>query len=236
MKRLAVIPARGGSKRIPNKNIKDFCGKPIIAHSIGEAEASNLFDTIHVSTDSDKIAEIAAGCGHKPDFLRPQSLSDDYCPMLETVKFVVFEYAKIGLVFDTVALLYATSPLIDREDLKSACSLFEQSNKKKPLLSVSAFPTPIEHAFHLTEEGKLVPFKKEALSKRTQDLKQAYYDAGMFAFYSPEYIKNSIQAGDFMDYMGFEVASYKVTDIDWPEDWKRAEALYKAASTMKKQK
>ncbi len=228
MRRLAIIPARGGSKRIPDKNIKNFCGRPMIAHAIQAAEDSKIFDMIHVSTDSAAIATVAGEYGHNPDFMRPSEFSSDHASMMEAIQYVVKEYKEHDQVFDTVALLYATSPLMDSNDLKKACIEFETTDLKKALLAVTPYPAPIEHAFRLGDNGDLNPNDAAALAMRTQDLKHAYYDAGMFAFYTSEYILNAGGSGDFNEFRGFEVSSFRVTDIDWPEDWERAEMLYKA--------
>ena len=228
MRRLAVIPARGGSKRIPDKNIKDFCGLPMIAHVIKIAQQASLFATIHVSTDSPAIASVAAEYGYEPDFERPTELANDHAPMMDTVRYVVEEYERRSESFDTVILLYATSPLIDPRDLKRACASFEQSDREKVYLAVTPFPAPIEHAFRLKDNADLLPNNEKALATRTQDLPHAYYDAGMFAICSADYIKNSYKTCGFMAFKGYEVPSYRVTDIDWPEDWDRAQALYRA--------
>ncbi len=228
MKRLAIIPARGGSKRIPDKNIKDFCGKPIISYSIEAAANTTLFDQIHVSTDSKTIADIATEAGYSPNFLRPKEFSGDHAPMMEAIKFVIDEYESIGTSFDTVALIYATSPLIDFNDLKNACESFEASNKSKPLLAVTPFPSPIEHAFRMKDNMDLCPDSEVSLSKRTQDLPESFYDAGMFAIYSSDFIKNNKTSLNFNSFRGYVVPAYRVTDIDWPEDWVLAEKLYKA--------
>ena len=228
MKRLAVIPARGGSKRIPNKNIKDFCGLPMIAYAIKIAQKTGFFNTIHVSTDSTAIRTTATEYGCKPDFKRPAELASDHASMMETLRYVVKEYERQGKTFDVVILLYATSPLTDPEDLKRACTAFERSDRKKAYLAVTPFPAPIHHAFLLKENADLLPYNEKALANRTQDLSYAYYDAGMFAIYGADYIKNSHKAGNFMQFKGYEVPSFRVTDIDWPEDWDRAQALYKA--------
>ncbi|MEZ5813478.1 MAG: pseudaminic acid cytidylyltransferase [Alphaproteobacteria bacterium] len=229
MKRLCIIPARAGSKRIPGKNIKNFCGKPMVAHVIEAAQDSGLFDVLHVSTDSDEIASIAAEAGYKPDFMRPADLADDHASMMEVVKSVVDTYAAQGQVFDTVALLYATSPLLCPDDLKDACAQFESGNQDKALLAVTPFPAPIEQAFIIKDgSDDLRPDDEDGFAARTQDLKQACYDAGMFCFYSSAYIQNSQGAGDFTLFRGYKVPSWRVTDIDWPEDWEHAEKMYKA--------
>jgi len=231
MKRLAVIPAREGSKRIPLKNIKDFCGRPMITHSIDACSTSEIFDAIHVSTDSKAIADIAKNTGCNPAFARPENLAGDHTAMMEVLRYVTETFEKKGQTYDTIALVYATSPLVSPHDLKKACEVFEKGDKTKALLAVAPFPAPIEHAFRTeTEENILVPDNKEALSKRTQDLKHAYFDAGMFAFYTPTYIKSQKTAGDFEAFRGYIVPSYRVTDIDWPDDWERAEMLYKAVN------
>lgn len=233
MKRLLIIPARGGSKRIPNKNIKDFCGLPMLGHAINIAQAAGIFNVIHVSTDSTDIADIAEKYGHKPLFSRPNILSDDQAPMMEAIKFVVEEYEKRGVFYDTVVLLYATSPLTDSNDLVKACAQFEKEDKVKALLAVTSYPAPIEQAFRMKANKDLIPNDAIALEIRTQDLDHAWYDAGMFAIYSSEYVKLSKNGGDFTAFRGYNVAPHRVTDIDWPEDWVRAEALFRVITASK---
>ncbi len=228
MKRLAVIPAREGSKRIPLKNIRDFCGRPMIAHAIDAARASGAFDVIHVSTDSQKVADVAAACGARPDFLREGALADDHTPLMDVMKSVIAEYKQRGQDFDTVALLYATSPLMDPEDLKKACAQFESGDKARALLAVTPYAAPIEKAFRQGAGGVLVPDDALAFAMRSQDLKPAYHDAAMFAFYTPDFIRARSGAGDFTKFAGYTVPPHRVTDIDTPEDWTRAEALYRA--------
>lgn len=229
MKRLAIIPARAGSKRIPHKNIRDFCGKPMISHVVEAVAKAGVFDTIHVSSDSEEIAQKAAESGYAPAFMRPAELADDYTSMLAVVRYVVEEFVRRGESFDTVALIYATSPLVDPADLSGACAQFESGDRQKALLAVAPFPAPIEHAFRMKKgQDGILPDNEAALAMRTQDLSPAYYDAGMFAFYTPDYIARSAGAGDFTAFRGYVVPSYRVTDIDWPEDWAHAEQLYKA--------
>ena len=235
MKRLAIIPARGGSKRIPDKNVKDFCGLPMVCHAVKIAQDTKIFDCIHVSTDSDQISQVVTDFGIRLDFSRPAELSGDYTSMMEVLRYVVEEYERRGEVFSTVALLYTTSPLTDPDDLISAISKFEASNREKAYLAVASYPAPIEHAFRMGEGHDLSPNDAAALATRTQDLSHAYYDAGMFAIYSSEYILDSHLAGDFLKFRGYEVPSYRVTDIDWPEDWERAEALFRALNISQKQ-
>jgi N-acylneuraminate cytidylyltransferase len=229
MKRLCVIPAREGSKRVPRKNIRDFCGRPMIAHAIEAAQQAGIFDTIHVSTDSADIAAVAAALGARPDFERPAALADDHTPMMDVIKHAVSEHETRDRVHDTVCLVYATSPLVDPADLKKACREFETGDRDKALLAVTPFPVPIERTFTMADgNNTLVPRNEKSFSKRTQDLDMGYYDAGMFCFYSPAYIKAREGAGDFTRFRGYVVPPWRVTDIDWPEDWDRAEMMFRA--------
>lgn len=230
MKRLAIIPAREGSKRIPHKNIRDFCGKPMVSHTISTAADSGIFDTIHVSTDSKEVSDIATKMGHGPDFMRPSDLSGDHTSMMEVLTYVVTRLRKEGKNYNTIALLYATSPLTDAADLSEACKSFENGDTEKPLLAVAPFPAPIEHAFRMKDDGVLIPDNEKALAQRTQDLRHAYYDAGMFAFYTSDYIVGQSGGGNFAAFRGYVVPSYRVTDIDWPDDWDRAEMLFKTVN------
>jgi len=232
MKTLAIIPARGGSKRIPNKNIKDFCGSPMISHVLKAADMANIFEKIHVSTDSERISAVVEDLGFNVDFQRPTDISDDYATVMDVLRFTVAEYEARNEFFDIVCLLYATSPLITPTDIKTAYEKFIASDKKRALLSVTAYPTPVEKAWIVNEDQALIPKNSESFSKRTQDLIPAYYDAGMFCFYTPDYIKQTSGAGNSNGFRAFVVPSYRVTDIDEPEDWERAELLFKAAQNI----
>lgn len=226
--RLAIIPARKGSKRISNKNIRNFCGKPMFLHSLAGAVESGKFSDIHISTDSDEIYDLATSMGYNPGFMRPSSLAGDHTSMMEVLRFVIEKYYTQGKAFDTIALIYATSPLISHVDIKNACESFESSNRMQAMLAVTEYPAPIEHAFRMNTEHDLLPVNQKSLAMRTQDIEKTYYDAGMFAFYTPEYILKQQAGGDFTTFRGFHVPSYRVTDIDWPDDWERAERMYKA--------
>jgi N-acylneuraminate cytidylyltransferase len=228
MKRLCIIPAREGSKRIPLKNIKEFHGKPMIAHAIQIAQKAGIFDEIHVSTDSEKIAQLSIEAGASVDFLRPKELADDHTPLMSVLKNVVETYQEKGKVFDTITLLYTTSPLADPIDLKKACQDFESVKSDRALLSIVPFPTPIEKSFLCQRNNDLSPTDEALFKKRSQDLKESYYDAGMFCFYTPDYVLNSSGAGNYNGFRGYVVPSYRVTDIDTVDDWDRAEKIYKA--------
>ncbi len=229
-KRLAVIPARSGSKRVPGKNIRDFHGKPMIAHTIRAALESDTFDVVNVSTDSDEIAGVAETYGANVDFKRPPELSDDMTPILPVVKYVAQQFAEQGGCFDTVALLYATSPMLFSQDLKEAASVFEAGDLLNPLLAVAPFPCPIEWAFRMEEKGMLAPAVPGGFAIRSQDLKPAYFDAAMFCFYSYQFLQQSAGAGSDLVFRGFPVDARRVTDIDTPDQWQMAEAMYRAVN------
>ena len=226
-KRIAIIPARGGSKRIPGKNIKNFCGKPIISYSLDVAKASNLFDVIHVSTDSIEIANLVKDLGYSVDFMRPKSLSDDYTPIMPVLKWVLEEYNSRGECFDEVAMIMPCTPFIDSDDLVNASKLSKAGNYKKPVLAVSLYSAPIEWAFTLAEDQILKPVNKEILEKRSQDLEDHYFDTGSFCFFSSKYILNSKGAGINKSYIGYVIDKYRSIDIDDINDWKFAEAIYR---------
>lgn len=223
--RIAVIPARGGSKRILKKNIKDFCGKPIILYVLDTAIKSGLFDKVHVSTDDPEIADIVRDFGVKIDFMRDSKLSDDYTPLMPVLKWVLKKYLELGKQFNEVTLITPCAVFIESSDLIGASNLFQDSLKDCPVLAVSAFQTPIEWAFRIDENGLLRPRNKELLEKRSQDLQEHYYDTGSFAFFSSQYILNSNNAGISTQYIGYVLEKYKAIDIDNIEDWKYAEFL-----------
>ena len=200
----------------------------MIAHALTSAQESDVFDVVHISTDSKKIADVAGENNASVDFMRPAELADDHTSLMEVLKFTVEEYERKNTFFDTVALIYATSPLIDAQDLKSACEQFEETQKDRALLAVTPFPAPIEKAFQFENNDDLTPANAESFAKRSQDLSQSYYDAGMFCFYTSDYIKNSSGAGNYNSFRGYVVPAYRVTDIDYPEDWDQAEMMYKA--------
>ena len=226
MKRLAIIPARSGSKRIPLKNIKDFCGKPIISYPITEAKKSNLFHTIHVSTDDQLISEICSQYDCKPEFLRPKYLADDATPIMPVLKFVTEEYLKADQKFDQVWLLMACSPLIEAEDLIKASKVFDD-NPLRPLLAVAEYPAPIEWAFTINPKNQLFPKYPGQFAIPSQKLDKTYFDAGVFAAFTLKEVINSSGAGSDQNFSGYILEKLKAIDIDTMEDWKLAENIYK---------
>lgn len=227
MKRLVVIPARGGSKRIPNKNIRDFCGKPMLAHALDAARASALFDTIHVSTDSETIADVAAHCGNPVDFMRPAALADDHTPIMPVLKYAAEEYQCRGRTFDQVWLLMACVPLIEARDLIAAEQLFRDAGGGQPLLAVAEFQAPVEWAFRREAEGRLVPVQPGMFAVRSQDLEKKYFDAGAFAVFPAATVLSSEGAGSDAGFLGYPLPKGMAIDIDDEQDWALAETIFR---------
>ncbi|WP_085909919.1 acylneuraminate cytidylyltransferase family protein [Kiloniella majae] len=226
-KRLAIIPARGGSKRIPDKNIRNFCGKPMIAHILDTAKNSALFYKIHVSTDSAVIAEVCEDYGCKPNFMRSPDLSDDMAPLMPVLKDTLQVFQSKGELFDEVWLLMACSPLLEIDDLRDAASLFGKA-VEEALIAVTPYPAPTEWAFLRNEEGHLTPEQPGMFATRSQDLAEKYYDSGAYAVFTPSYILNSDGAGCDSNFIGAVLPREKAIDIDTLDDWNHAEIIYKA--------
>ena len=227
-KKLLIIPARIGSKRIKNKNIKKFYGKPIIKYSIETAIKSKLFDDIHVSTDSLKVIKIIKKYPININFLRPKKLSGNKTGLISVFKFIVKNFIKLGKKFDEVWFLTACAPLIEKSDLISA-SKFVKKNKIKNLLAVAEYPHPIQRAFKLNKSKKLIPEKKNNLVVRTQDLGKRYHDTGTFGMLN----FNSLINNKNLKFTGFLISRSKGIDIDTTEDWKLAENLFKLKKKIK---
>ena len=221
--RLAIIPARGGSKRIPDKNIREFCGKPILMHILESAIKSSLFDKIHVSTESRKIAKILKENGYEIDFFRPKKLADDFTPILQVLYFVL---DRLQVKYDEVWLLTSTAALLNKKDLLDISNTYNKSKKKLPMLGVGEFPIPIDWAFRMNNEGTISALNPEYLSKRSQDIEKKYYDAGLFCVFSNQNLID-LKEGKNLDYNSYLVPKYKAIDIDEMGDWKIAEALFK---------
>lgn len=225
-RRIGIIPARMGSKRIPNKNIRNFCGKPMILHIIETARSSKLFDVLHVSTDSHEISNLVASQGLEVDFLRPSYLADDHTPIMPVLKFVLEEYLKNGAEFDCVALLMACAPMITADDLRGAAALFDLHDKQQAVLGVAEYPCPVEWAFRREPNGVLLPVQPGMFSVRSQDLVPSYYDAGQFCFMPTNRVINSLGAGTDKDFIGYPIQRNQAIDIDTIEDWKFAELVF----------
>jgi len=223
---ICVIPARGGSKRIPRKNIKEFNGKPIIAYSIEAALKSNCFDQVIVSTDDDEIAEVAKKYGAQVPFLRPDELSNDYAGTIPVIKHAIEWMEDNKNSVENVCCLYATAPFIRPQIISQA---YQQLNNSKVgyCFSVTSFVFPIQRAIKIVEKNKVSMFYPEHFNTRSQDLEEAYHDAGQFYWGKAQAFKDELP-------IFTEVATpyilprYLVQDIDTPEDWIRAEAMYRA--------
>jgi pseudaminic acid cytidylyltransferase len=222
---MAVIPARGGSKRIPRKNIKDFCGKPMIAYAICAAKESGLFDRIVVSTDDDEIAEIANKWGAETPFKRPIELSDDYTATVPVVSHSIEKCKELGWVVDEVCCIYPCAPLIEVDDLLEVHQQFIK-NRSNYCFPVTEFPSAIQRGLNILSDGKIQPFYPEFKNTRTQDLEPAYYDAGQFYWGEAEVWLRDLSIHS--NAMGYIIPNYRVVDIDTEQDWLRAEFIYQA--------
>ncbi len=221
IKRLLIIPARIGSKRIKNKNIKKFFGMPIINYSIETAIKSKIFDEIHVSTDSLRVKKIVKKYPINIDFLRPKKLSGSKTGLIKVYQFVVKKFLDMGKKFDQIWFLTPCSPLIDKKDLISA-SNYIRKNKVKNLLAVTEYPHPIQRAFKLNKSKKLSPDSKKNLIVRTQNFEKRYHDTGTFGVIN----YNSLIKKKLV-FKGFLIPRNKGIDIDTIDDWKLAESLFK---------
>lgn len=221
--KLAIIPARGGSKRIPRKNIKTFCGKPMIAYAIEAAKSSGLFDRIIVSTDDKEIARTAVEFGAQVPFMRPPELADDFIPTVPVVVHAIEACNAMGWKAAQVCCIYPAVPLIQQQDLRDAHALL-QSNDADYVFPVTAFPSAIQRALKKTPDDRVAPFYPEFVSTRTQDLEPAYYDVGQFYFGKTQAWldgRSPHQSG-----AALVIPEWRVADIDTPEDWTRAERIF----------
>lgn len=225
MKNLCIIPARGGSKRIPRKNIVDFLGKPLISYSIENALNSQIFDEVIVSSDDEEIIEVALKFGAKIPFKRSTHLSDDYASSTAVIQDAIQILQKQGQNYNHVCCLYATAPLISADILKQAFENFIQ-NKSQFLFSACEFNYPIQRAFYLDEKRQVYMFDEKHYQSRSQDLTKAYHDAGAFYFgTSKAWLENDFM---FRPYSSvFLLPRNLVCDIDTPQDLEFAKILYK---------
>jgi len=223
-KAVAIIPARGGSKRIPRKNIKDFYGKPLIAYSIEVAIASKLFEKIIVTTDDEEIAKIAKQYGAEVPFLRPKELSDDFTGTGDVVKHTLKYLEDNNEKYDYVCTIYATAPLLQKKYLINGFNLLKSSTAHMAF-SVTSMPFPIQRTFKITGNGRCEMFTPEHFMTRSQDLEEAYQDAGQFYWENLHKQFSDIPFGQ--DSIPVVLPRYLVQDIDTLEDWKRAEIMYK---------
>ena len=221
--KIAIIPARGGSKRIPRKNIKDFCGKPMIAWSIEAAKASGLFDHIIVSTDDAEIAEVAKHWGAEVPFMRPAELSNDYAGTTEVIAHATQWAINRGWPVTAVCCIYATAPFVQVEDIKRGWETLG-SGDWAYVFTATNYAAPIFRAFQKIADGGIEMFFPEHFSTRSQDLPTALHDAGQFYWGRPSAWIESKQIFDRHS-MPIVIPRWRVQDIDTQEDWERAEIL-----------
>lgn len=224
---IAIIPARGGSKRIPRKNIREFCGKPIIAWSIEAALKSDCFDQVIVSTDDSEIADIASQYGAEIPFMRPVELANDTAATIPVIKHAIEWFTNNEQKPDLACCIYATAPFVTKEDLVRGQEIISADNNIDYAFSVSSYAFPIQRAIRITNEDKVEMFQPEHFNTRSQDLEEAYHDAGQFywgqsdAWLASKPIFNSESAPIILP-------RHRVQDIDTSEDWLRAEWMFKA--------
>jgi len=228
--RLAIIPARGGSKRIPRKNVRPFCGKPMLAWSVEAARASACFDRIVVSTDDPDISQVARGCGAEVPFIRPPSLSDDHTPTVPVIQHAIQWYAQQGMAASYVCCIYATAPFVTAEDLRRGFAALNDSGSQFAV-SVTTYAFPIQRALRLTAAGRIRMVNPENLNVRSQDLEETYHDAGQFYWgRAAGWLAGAPLLGG--EAVPVILPRHRVQDIDTPEDWARAEAMFKSLQPL----
>jgi len=225
---IAIIPARGGSKRIPRKNIREFCGKPMIAWSIEAALSSGCFDKVIVSTDDHEIAHIAKKFGAEVPFIRSKELSDDHTVTAAVIKDAVTWFVDRGECVHWACCIYATAPFVRAEMLIDAFDLLKKKNADF-VLTVGAFESPIQRAVKITTENRIEMIFPEYLNSRSQDLEPAYHDAGQFYWGTAEAWMQGKRAFT-SNTVPYIVEKDRVQDIDTISDWNRAEFLFKMLS------
>lgn len=224
MGNIAIIPARGGSKRIPRKNIKDFLGKPIIAYSIEAALNSELFDEIMVSTDDDEIAEVAIKFGAKVPFFRSNKNSDDYSTTMDVIKEVISEYKiKNNADFENGCCIYPTAPLLKVDHLKNGYIKL-MSSYFSTVFSAVEFSYPIWRGLSINEDNSAKMIWPQHLNDRSQDLQKVYHDAGQWYWFKTKDLSESFFSGKSAI---IKLDETEVQDIDTLTDWKLAEFKYK---------
>lgn len=222
---VAIIPARGGSKRIPRKNIKEFCGKPMIAWSIEAAQQSGVFDRIIVSTDDEEIAEVARKYGAEVPFMRPEEFSNDFAGTIPVIRHAINWLINDGYIADFVCCIYATAPFIRSEDIiRGLGTLREQ--KGDYAFTVTRFPYPIQRALKVSPEQRISMFSPDMFHARSQDLEESWHDAGQF-YWGTSFAWLNEKPIFSADSYSIELPRERVQDIDTPEDWRVAEWLFK---------
>lgn len=225
--RLAVIPARGGSKRIPRKNILPFAGRPMVSYAIDAARASGLFEQVIVSTDDAEIARVAIACGAEVPFVRPADLADDHTPTVPVIAHAIRACDALGHAATQICCIYPAVPLIEPADIAQALALLDEGGTPY-VFPITPFPSPIQRALRRLPDGTTRPFLPQYVDTRTQDLEPAFHDAGQFYWG----LRSAWLEGLNIHANGKTIVlpEWRVVDIDTPADWNRAEALYRAFS------
>ena len=228
--KIAIIPARGGSKRIPRKNVKLFAGQPMISYAIRIAIECDLFDHVVVSTDDDDMADIARKFGAEVPFTRPTELSDDETATVPVIAHAINSCTEQGWAFDSVCCIYPCVPFLQVRDLVNSFQLFTSSDAQF-CFPIVEFSSSIQRALTMNTHGIVAPFFPENELSRTQDLTVAYHDAGQFYWGSSAAWKTNINVHSNAN--GYVIPSWQTIDIDTPDDWTRAE-IYAASLAIKK--
>ena len=229
-KKLAIITARGGSKRIPGKNIKEFCGKPILFYPIEAALKSGIFDEVMVSTEDETIARLAKQAGAKVPFLRSLENADDFATTDQVIMEVLNEYKARGEYFESFCCIYPTAPFLTAERLREAMALLEKGDSVMP---VAAFSYPPQRGIIINPLGYIERKYPEFINTRSQDLEKLYHDAGQFyACRTKAFMKEGTT--DVEALVPLCLSEWEVQDIDTPEDWKMAELKYKYSNKYSK--
>lgn len=223
---ICIIPARGGSKRIPRKNIREFCGKPMIAWSIEAAKASSCFDYIIVSTDDAQIADLAKIWGAEAPFMRPSDLADDYAGTIPVIAHAINWVNHNVATVDLACCIYATAPFVSGESIQRGLKVLMDMNADYAF-SVTSFAFPIQRAIRVTDDNRVEMFNPEHFKTRSQDLEEAWHDAGQF-YWGRAQAWLSGKPLFSKDAAPVRLERHLVQDIDTSEDWDRAEWLFKA--------
>ena len=229
--RLAVIPARGGSKRIPRKNIKQFGGLPMIAWPIRAALQSECFDRIIVSTDDQEIAEIARSHGAEVPFIRPAELSGDHAGTIPVIAHATQWQNQYGANTNQVCCIYATAPFVQSGDIRRGLEILQNTGAEYAF-SVTSYAFPIQRAIRITAEQRVEMFEPKRFNTRSQDLEEAWHDAGQFYWGKAQAWLNAKPVFS-LDAAPVPLPRHRVQDIDTPEDWERAEWMFKAIQQSK---
>jgi len=224
----AIVPARSGSKRIPGKNLKPFLGIPLILRVLNELKRLEWLTKVMVSTDDLKIIELARDIGIEVPFVRPAELSDDFTPTIPVIAHAIKNSSLEILDSDLVICVYATSVLLNSEDIYNAVRMFKDSDGQSVVLALTKYTHPIQRSFRKTAKGLYAPSDENAIRSRTQDLEEHWHDAGQFYLASAKIWKSGAFPRPFI---GYEISNSRIIDIDGPDDWKIAEMIFKISQT-----